>query len=159
METCRRLMPTLMTRDFWARMPRLSVLPNARNSNGVLTKTGKLSNRQSLFRRNNGLLAWKNRQGTSTMRNLLIGQLSEQQKMDNTTEGFTGLSKAQLKSLAEKSKDSPSSVSKRKYHEGRKMRQARAQTDAGDESEEEADDSSPVQKKVCRRRQSRDSDA
>jgi len=159
METCRRLMPGLMTRDFWARMPRLSVLPNARYSDGLLTKTGKLSNRQDHFRRNNGLLSWKNRQGTSIMRDLLIGQLSEQQKMDNTTEGFTGLSKEQLKFLAAKNKDSPSSVGKRKHHADRKRREAKDQKGDGEGSDEEADDSSPVQKKVRRRRKGPSSDA
>lgn len=159
METSRRLMPGLTTRDFWARMPRLSGLPNAHNTNGVLTKMGKLSNRQLLFRRNNGLLSWRNRQGTSAMRDLLNEQLSEQQKVDNTTEGFIGLSKAQLASLVEKSKDSPSSLGKRKYHENRKRREAKDQKDDAEGSDEEANDSSPVQKKVRRRSKRANSDA
>jgi len=159
METSRRLIPGLQTRDFWARMPRYSGPPNAQNPTGILTKMGKLSNRQCQFRRKNGLLAWKNRQGTSTMRDLLIAELSEQQKMENTTEGFKGLSKAQLRSLALASKDSPSSAGKRKYHEERKRREAKDQKDEEEGSDEESDFSSPVQKKVCRRRKGPNSDA
>ena len=159
METARRLMPSLTTRDFWARMPRLSVLPNERNSNGVVTKMGKLSNRQDRFRRDNGLLAWKNRQGTSQIRSFVFGLLSAEQVKNNTTEGFAGLSKAQLRSVAEKSKDSPSSVGKRKYHEERKKRKAMDQEDDGEGSDDEDDDSSPVQKKVCRKRKGANSDA
>lgn len=159
METCRRLMPHLSTRDFWARMPRLSVHPKTRDKSGVLTKTGKLSNRQDRFRRDNGLLAWKNRQGTSTIRALVFEQLSDQQKLDNTTEGFTGLSKAQLKSLADKNKDSPASAGKRKYHEERKKRKAEELKDDGEGNNEEGNDGSPVQKKVRRVRKGADSDA
>lgn len=148
METSRRIMPGLMTRDFWARTPRLSRLPNAHNPNGVLTKMGKLSNRQLLFRRNNGLLSWKNRQGTSAMKELLDQQLSKEQRGANTTEGFTGLSKAQLAFLVAKSKDSPSSAGKRKYHENRKRREAEEQNDDGEGSDQEANDGSSTQKKV-----------
>ena len=93
MEASRRLIYGLQTRDFWARMPEYSVPPNAQNNNGILTKPGKLGNRQSTFRKNTGLLSWENRQGTSAMKDAILAKLTDQQKLNNSTEGFVGLLK------------------------------------------------------------------
>ena len=137
MEACRRLISGLQTRDFWARMPKYSTPPNPAGHGGILTKLGKLGNRQSRFRTQNGLLSWQSRYGTLAMKDAILSQLSNEQKANNSTEGFVGLSRNQLKAVLAKSKGSASSISKRRYHDERKRRAREAAGATEEESEEE----------------------
>ena len=137
MEACRRLIPDLQTRDFWARMPKYSTPPDPAGHGGILTKLGKLGNRQSRFRTQNGLLSWQSRYGTLAMKDAILSQLSNEQKANNSTEGFVGLSKNQLKAVLAKSKGSASSISKRRYHDERKRRAREAAGATEEEREEE----------------------
>jgi len=69
------------------------------------------------------------------MRAAVMAQLSDEQKSNNTTEGFEGFSSQQLKALTAQSKDSPSSVAKRKYHERRRT-EAKTRKDAEEDRKE-----------------------
>ena len=137
MEASRRLIHGLQTRDFWARMPKYSIPPDEQGNNGILTKIGKLTNRQSRFRNANGLLSWQSRQGTLLMKEAIQAQLSDEQKANNSTEGFPGLSREQQKAVAARFKSSASSAGKRRSHTERKERKNRANSDAEEQDDGE----------------------
>ena len=125
MEAIRRICRGIQTRDFWARMPEYVVAPDAEGNGGVTVGLTGLSNRQEQFRFRNGLVSWTGRGGSDQLKEAVSKKLSQQDRANNTTRNFRGLTRTELNNARAANKESAASKSKSKTHQERIAREKR----------------------------------
>ena len=138
-EAVRRICRGIQPQDLWARMPQ----PRSGKKLGLTA----LTNRQKKVREDNGLISWTGRGGSDKLRQAVLSRLSRQDRANNTTRNFRGLTRGELEAAKAKNKNSAASQSKSRTHQARIAREkaakdeldrrARSRQEGSEEDEEE----------------------
>lgn len=140
MEATRRLCSGVQTRDFWARTPRYTPNRDVTMDDGTVAKAGVeikigntgLTNRTRDFREANGLISWIPRAGSEKLREAVWTRLSPQDRANNSTEHFEGLTPKELKEAKRGNKDLPAAKTRSDTHKKRQEAAAAAEKEQKD---------------------------
>ena len=108
----------MQPQDLWARMSQ----PRSENKIGLTA----LTNRQEKVREDNDLISWTERDGGDKLRQAVLSRLSQQDRANNTTRNFRGLTRAELETAKTGNKGSAASQSKSRTHQARIAREKAA---------------------------------
>ena len=140
MEFLSRNCPKIEPRDYWGRTLDVGRVPTAQAFN----------TRKSRFRGENGLIAWRTRDGSEKFREATRERLGEWGVRNNSTRHFTGFSPEKIKELERQNKDSESSLKKSATHQKRRKAKEDAKKEAreapaAEEGEEEEQPEEPAE--------------
>ena len=99
MEEIQREDERIAIHDFQDRQP-------SRSGDKPLQRLSALGNRKVRFREANGLASWDHREGTERITELIRSHLSEEQRQENTTRGFDGLTKEEFRAIRDENRRS-----------------------------------------------------
>ena len=99
MEEIQREDERIAIHDFQDRQP-------SRSGDKPLQRLSALGNRKVRFREANGLASWDHREGTKRITKMIRSHLSKEQRKQNSTRGFDGLTKEEFRAIRDENRRS-----------------------------------------------------
>lgn len=96
-ETVRRLDCRITLKDIRARMPSAVQISKDNQNTKSLCSLSALGMRMTRFREQNGMVAWKDREGGDALREYWINRMPEANRLANTTQGMPRPTKAEIR--------------------------------------------------------------